>query len=122
MPCAVALANLDIMHREQIVDGVTPKGERLRKRLEKLYDFPEVGDIRSIGLMAGIELVQNRDTKALYPASERPAAVAAAAFERGLSTRALLGGTMQIAPPLVVTDQQIDFIVDVLAEAIEATR
>lgn len=122
VPCAVALTNLDIMHREQIVDGVTPKGERLRKQLEKLCDFPEVGDIRSIGLMAGIELVQNRDTKAPYPASERPAAVAAAAFERGLSTRALLGGTMQIAPPLVVTDQQIDFIVDVLAEAIEATR
>ena len=122
VPCAVALANLDILEHEGVVDGVAAKGRRLRERLDELHDFPEVGDIRSAGLMAGVELVRNQDTREPYLLSERPTAVAAAALERGLATRALLGGTMQLAPPLIVSDDEIDRAVDILAESIIATR
>ena len=48
--------------------------------------------------------------------------MAAAALKRGLATRALLGGTMQLAPPLIVSDDEIDRAVDILAESIIATR
>ena len=72
--------------------------------------------------MAGVELVRDQDTREPYLLSERPTAVAAAALKRGLATRALLGGTMQLAPPLIVSDDEIDRAVDILAESIIATR
>ena len=100
VPCAVALANLDILEHEGVVDGVAAKGRRLRERLDELHDFPEVGDIRSAGLMAGVELVRDQDTREPYLLSERPTAVAAAALERGLATRALLGRHDAAGPAL----------------------
>ncbi|MCY3784029.1 MAG: aspartate aminotransferase family protein [Chloroflexi bacterium] len=122
VPCAVALANLEILENEGIVDGVAAKGRRLRQRLDELHDLPEVGEIRSAGLMSGVELVRDEDTREPYHVSERPTAVAAAALERGLATRALLGGTMQLAPPLIISDEEIDRAVGILAESIVATR
>ncbi len=122
VPCAVALANLEILENEGIVDAVAAKGRRLRRRLDELHDLPEVGDIRSAGLMSGVELVRDEDTREPYHISERPTAVAAAALERGLATRALLGGTMQLAPPLIISDEEIDRAVAILAESIIATR
>ena len=72
--------------------------------------------------MSGVELVRDEDSREPYHVSERPTAVAAAALERGLATRALLGGTMQLAPPLIISDEQIDRAVEILAESIIATR
>lgn len=122
VPCAVALANLNVLEQENLVETAAVKGQLLRDRLNKLRDLPEVGDIRVAGLMSAVELVKDRGSKEAYLPSERPAAVATAALDRGLVTRALLGGSLQLAPPLIVTDNQIEFAVDTLAESIIATR
>src|SRR5258708_13336489 len=70
--CAVALACLDALEREDIVEHVRERGVHLASRLAELADLEEVGEVRSEGLVAGIELVANRDTPAPFPAEERP--------------------------------------------------
>jgi adenosylmethionine-8-amino-7-oxononanoate aminotransferase len=124
--CAVGLANLDIFEREQLVDRARALGERLLRRLTGLQELPPVGDVRGLGLMAGIELVEDRRTKA--PAVGLGARVIAEARRRGLITRARpgqtgdhpIGDTICLAPPLVATEAQIDRIVEIVREAITA--
>ncbi|HXF81137.1 MAG TPA: aspartate aminotransferase family protein [bacterium] len=124
--CAVGLANLDILEREHLVERARASGRRLLERLEELRALPAVGDVRGLGLMAGVELVADKATKA--PAVGVGARVLAEARRRGLITRMRagqagdqpIGDTICLAPPLVTTDAQIDRIVEILAEAIAA--
>ncbi len=121
--CAVALANLDVLEGEGLVDAVAEKGRYLVARLEELRSLPEVGDVRSAGLMAAVELVEDRATKSPFPSERgRAAAVVSAARERGLLTRALLGDMLQLSPPFVVSHEEMDRAVDILREAIIASR
>jgi adenosylmethionine-8-amino-7-oxononanoate aminotransferase len=87
-----------------------------------------MGDIRGRGLMWGLEFVADRSTKAPFPAERRLSRkIADAAFERGLiiypssgNVDGLQGDQVMIAPPFIVTDEQLDEIVALLAEAITA--
>jgi len=120
--CAVALANLRILESEGLVEGVPAKARRLAASLARLRDLPEVGDVRGFGLLGGVELVAAPDGTP-WPASVRRAAsVVTAARERGLLVRALQGDILAIAPPFVITDEQIDTVGDLLAEAIVVSR
>jgi adenosylmethionine-8-amino-7-oxononanoate aminotransferase len=124
--CAVGLANLDIFEREGLVERAGALGQRLLSRLAGLRDLPSVGDVRGLGLMAGVELVEDTKTKA--PAVGLGARVLAEARRRGLITRMRagqtgeypIGDTICLAPPLVTTEAQIDRIVEILREAIAA--
>ncbi len=121
--CAVALACLDALEREDIVEHVRERGVHLASRLAELTDLEEVGEVRSEGLVAGIELVADRDTRAPFPAERRRSQqVVEAAQERGLRIRPLLDDILLLAPPLVISDEQLSFAVEVLAESIVATR
>lgn len=124
--CAVGLANLDIFEREHLVERARALGERLLGQLGRLRELPVVGDVRGLGLMAGIELVEDKRTKT--PALGLGAKVLAEARRRGLITRMRggqtgahpIGDTISLAPPLVATEAQIDRIVAILEEAIAA--
>jgi len=124
--CAVGLANLEIFEREDLVNRARELGRRLRSGLERLRDLPRVGDVRGLGLMAGVELVDDQRTKA--PALGLGARVLAEARARGLITRIRIGqsgeypigDTVCLAPPLVTTETQIDRMVEILREAITA--
>ncbi|HET6947609.1 MAG TPA: aspartate aminotransferase family protein [bacterium] len=124
--CAVGLANLDIFEREGLVERAGALGQRLLSRLAGLRDLPSVGDVRGLGLMAGVELVEDKQTKA--PAVGRGARILTEARKRGLITRMRagqtgdhpIGDTICLAPPLVTTEAQIDRIVEILREAIVA--
>jgi len=124
--CAVGLANLAIFEAEGLVERARRLGERLRSRLESLRALPHVGEVRGLGLMAGVELVADRATKA--PAVGLGARVLAEARARGLITRMRAGQTGEhpigdvlcLAPPLVVTEAQVDRIVEILGEALRA--
>lgn len=120
--CAVALANLRILTEEKLVEAVPAKAARLRHSLERLRDLPEVGNLRGLGLLGGIELVAAPDGTPWPAAARRGAAVVAAARERGLMTRSLPGDILAIAPPLVISDEQIDAVGAILADAIVASR
>jgi adenosylmethionine-8-amino-7-oxononanoate aminotransferase len=124
--CAVGLANLDIMERERLAEAATTKGKRLLEGLRTLEEYPVVGEVRGLGLMCGIELVESRETRA--PAIGLGGRVIAEARQRGLFTRIRggatgdypIGDTICLAPPLVISDEQLDRIVSILHDAIRA--
>ena len=124
--CAVGLRNLDIFEQEQLVDRAATMGARLLAGLQTLRDLPAVGDVRGLGLMCGVELVEDRQAKS--PALGLGARVLAEARSRGLITRMRagqagdypIGDTICLAPPLVITEAQVDRIVEILRESIVA--
>ena len=129
--CAVALANLDIMERERLWERAAKLGERLPAGLRAaLGDHPHVGDIRGgKGLLAAVELVEDRGTKANFPADRKLAArLQAEMVKRGMVTRTrpvvgphpAPGDCVFFAPPLVVSEAEVDRIVAITHDALRA--
>jgi L-2,4-diaminobutyrate transaminase len=117
--CAAALANLDVIERERLVEKTRRDAPYFRRRLDALASCPIVGEIRSIGLMAAIELVADRHARAPFPPDARiPTRIRDAARRRGLICRAG-GDVVMLCPPLVVTRREIDTIVATLGAAID---
>jgi len=124
--CAVALRNLDILEQEDLIPQAAARGRRLLDGLGTLADLPVVGDVRGLGLMCGIELVDDRATKA--PALGLGARVLAEARRRGLLGRIRvgqggeqpIGDVLCLAPPFVISEAQVDRMVEILREAITA--
>jgi putrescine aminotransferase len=116
--CAAALANLDIIERERLVADVRRKAPHFRSRLEALQNLPIVGEVRSRGLMAALEIVRDRTSREPFPAADRvPLRIREAALRRGLIVRAS-GDLLVLCPPLVITPAQIDGMARVLRAAI----
>jgi L-2,4-diaminobutyrate transaminase len=108
---AAALANLDILEREYLVERAGALGLRLVARLrEAVGDHPLVGDVRGCGLMAGVELVADRYTRRNFPVEAKVAArVARAAIEAGVLVRALpANDVIAFSPAFVITPEMID--------------
>ena len=117
--CAVALRNLQIIEDERLVARAAERGAYLQKRLQELRSHEIVGDVRGLGLMAGVELVRDRQTKDLFDASRGAARrVWLDALEQGVIVRPLPGDVVGMSPPLVISEQQIDQLVMVLDKAI----
>jgi adenosylmethionine-8-amino-7-oxononanoate aminotransferase len=124
---AVAREVLRILEAESLVEASAAKGERLRGLVEaRLGDHPNVGEIRGRGLMVGVELVADRETRAPFPrAANLTEAVVRGARDAGLllySGTGLANGTdgdsILLGPPFIVTDDELVAIADGLAEAI----
>ena len=117
--CAVALANLDIIEREGLIPRAAELGRRLQSRLRPLLDHRHVGDVRGMGLMAAVELVADKASKAEFaPEQKVGPRVLAAALRRGMFTR-IRGDVYNFAPPYVTREDQIDRMAEILGEAIE---
>ena len=124
---AVALKNLEIMKRDQIVEHVASTQDTFKATLDQLLELPIVGDVRGTGFFYAIELVKDKDTKATFDDEECETLLrqflSPRLFERGLICRADDRGdpVLQISPPLVAGHDEFDQIVsilgDVLAEA-----
>ena len=118
--CAVALANLDIIEREGLVARAGELGKRLLSGLRTLQSHPHVGDVRGLGLMTAVELVSDKATKAEFAPEEKVGVrVHEATVERGLFSR-LRGDVYILAPPFVTDETQINRMVEILGESIEA--
>jgi adenosylmethionine-8-amino-7-oxononanoate aminotransferase len=126
---AVAREVLRILETESLVEASAVKGERLLDLAAAAFgDHPAVGDIRGRGLLVGVELVADRDTRAPFPRAARiTEAVVRGARERGVlvysgtgNANGVDGDTILLGPPFIVTDAELERIVDVLAESIEA--
>jgi adenosylmethionine-8-amino-7-oxononanoate aminotransferase len=120
--CAVGLANLEIIARERLVERAAETGAYLQKKVKELEALPNVDGARGLGMMAAIELVQDKATRQGFPAEQNVSARALAlAAERGLITRQRHYGTgesIMLAPPLVTTREQVDRVVEILAESV----
>jgi adenosylmethionine-8-amino-7-oxononanoate aminotransferase len=114
--CAVALANLDIFEKEDLLGHVLANEAEFRGRLESLLDLPIVGEVRGAGYFYGIELVKDRDTKESFDDDESETLLrgflSGALFDAGLICRADDRGdpVIQLAPPLVCGPEQFDEI------------
>ena len=124
---AVALKNIEIMKRDQIVEHVASTQDDFRKTLEQLLDLPIVGDVRGTGFFYAVELVKDKETRTTFDDAECESLLrdflSPRLFERGLICRADDRGdpVIQISPPLIAGQEEFDQIVsilgDVLAEA-----
>ena len=127
--CAAALAVQKTLRSDNLLAAVSRQGQRLMAGLEaKLGQHPNVGDIRGRGLLQGIELVTNRDTKTPFdPALKLNQRVKAEAMARGVVVYPMLGTIdgvhgdhIVLAPPFIATDAEIDEIIEAVAAAIPA--
>jgi len=116
LACAVGLKNLEIVENEALVDNSEKMGKLLKEKIQAL-DCDVIGDVRGIGLMVGVELAKNKETKEKYDPPLAPSVVDAA-YELGLITRPLIGDILQFSPAMVITEPEIDAIVKILGEAI----
>lgn len=116
LAAAAGLANLDLIERDGLVDHAAQVGAYLQHRLRDAFaDHPLVGEVRGIGLIAGIELVANKETKERFDAAlgvgERLAKIL---LQDGLISRPVIN-TMCFAPPLILTETEVDEIAEKFA-------
>jgi adenosylmethionine-8-amino-7-oxononanoate aminotransferase len=121
LAAAAACASLDVLEEEKTLEQALPrKATRLAAGLAPLADHPQVGDIRQLGLMAGIELVADRTMGRAFPAHERRGVqVCRRTTASGVWLRPL-GDVIVVMPPLSATEAEIDLLTRVLVESIEA--
>jgi adenosylmethionine-8-amino-7-oxononanoate aminotransferase len=118
--CAVALANLEILEREELLERAKNLGARLLAGLKTLESHPHVGEVRGVGLMAAVELVADKRTRAEFPPAEQIGQkVHAATQQRGMFTR-MRGDVYNFAPCYVTEEAQLDRMIAILGESIEA--
>jgi len=124
--CAVGAAVIDYIEKHKLVQRSAEHGPYLLKRLETLEDHPSVGDVRGLGIFAGIEFVKNKGSKEPFPPEVGfNRRVLERCFGNGLlvypgvaTIDGVRGDHIQVAPPLVVTRSQIDEIVALLDRSI----
>ena len=124
--CAVGLAVIEYIERCKLVERAAEMGRHLLGRLRELYDHEIVGDVRGLGLFAGVEFVADRESKEPFPPERRVNhRVYEACLRNGLliypgsgAVDGVRGDHIQVAPPLVVNRSQIDEIVDILHRSI----
>jgi 2,2-dialkylglycine decarboxylase (pyruvate) len=127
LPAAAALAVLEVVAEEDLAGRAARQGERLLGHLRELQARHEaVGDVRGMGLLCGIELVEDRDTRA--PAEALGLRLTAECETRGLSINLVRGGTggaancLRMAPPLTISDDEVDLAAEILDASLSAIR
>ena len=118
LACAVALKSLQLFQQDNLLAELQPKIARLKQLLDDFKSLPHVGDVRQCGLAAGIELVENKETGTPYPWEDKIGIrVCLEARKRGVFTRPL-GNTIVVFPPLVISNSELDMLLNVLQESI----
>jgi adenosylmethionine-8-amino-7-oxononanoate aminotransferase len=118
--CAMALANLDVFEKEDLLGNVRANEDAFRATLEKLSDLPIVGDIRGTGYFYGIEMVKDKATRETFDDAESERLLRGylshALFDAGLICRADDRGdpVIQLSPPLTCTQEHFDEIEQIL--------
>jgi 4-aminobutyrate aminotransferase-like enzyme len=125
MPSAVGLKVLEIVERDNLVARSRESGAKLHAGLKKLISrYGCIGDVRGRGLMAGIEIVEDRTTKNSAP--ELGNRISAKMIDLGLSANiissAAFGGILRIAPPITISDENLELGLSIMEEAFKSTE
>ena len=120
LPAAVGLKVLEIVQRDGLVERARSAGQRLESGLRKLQQrFECIGDIRGRGLLLGVEIVKSRSGKEVAP--DLGAAITRECMALGLSMNIVqlpgMGGVFRLAPPLTISDEEIDLGLTLLEQA-----
>jgi 2,2-dialkylglycine decarboxylase (pyruvate) len=125
MPAAAALAVIEVVREDDLPARAARAGERLRGHLDELAARHDVvGDVRGMGLLYGLELVEDRDSR--RPAEAMGLALTEECERRGLSVNLVRGGTggaancLRMAPPLTISDDEIDLAAEILDTSLAA--
>lgn len=123
LPAAIGVTVLDVVARDGLVAQATARGNRLRDGLLSLQQkFECIGDVRGRGLLLGLEIVVDGQSKT--PGFELGARIMEETMRRGLSMNIVklpsMGGVFRIAPPLTVSEAEIDRGLEIMSEAIQA--
>jgi adenosylmethionine-8-amino-7-oxononanoate aminotransferase len=120
--CAVGIKNVEIMERERLWENAARMGHRLYEGLRETFgEHPHVGDIRGgKGLLAAIELVEDRSSKASFPSDKKMGPrVNQEMMKRGVVTR-VRADSIFFAPPLVITEAQVDRLITITRDSVKA--
>jgi len=119
--CAAALKTLEIYERENLFSHAAKVGEYMHSQLQRFADHDLVGEIRGKGLIAAIELVANKKTGESFTDGSVGAFAKNACQENGLLIRAVAGNSIAFCPPLIITEEQIDKMLNQFSLALDAT-
>jgi adenosylmethionine---8-amino-7-oxononanoate aminotransferase len=118
--CAAALASLELFESEQLLESLVPKIAYLKERLQQLSHLPHVGDLRHEGMIGGIELVVDKQSREPYPWEERIGVrVCLEARKHGLFLRPL-GNVIVVFPPLSISLDELRLLMDGIEKSIAA--
>ena len=120
LAAAAALASLELFEEDETLEKLSGKIDCLGRALKPIAELPHVGEVRQKGMIVGIELVRDRETREAYAWSEQVGArVCGYAREQGLLLRPL-GNVIVLMPPLAISHEQIEWMCNVVFEAIVA--
>ncbi|HYM70536.1 MAG TPA: aspartate aminotransferase family protein [bacterium] len=121
LACAAALATIDVIERDGLAARARTLGSAALERLRGMMNaHPLIGDVRGIGLLLGVELVTDRARRTR--AVDEAEAVMYAALSRGLSFKVTMGNVLTLAPPLTITEQDLDRALGILDESLTAVE
>ena len=119
LACSVALANLKLFESRDVLRALVPKMELLQKKLQGFLALKQVGDIRRVGMMAGLELVRDRKTQEAYALSDKIGIrVIQQARAKGAILRPL-GSVIVLMPPLGMTEAELETLLDITYASIQ---
>lgn len=115
--CAAALKTLEIYERDGLYDHAASMGDYLQTRLAELRDHERVGEVRGAGLIAAVELVEDKNSRA--PDAALAKRTTQLCQDNGLIVRNVAGCALAICPPLIITRDQVDELVDKLTMSLQ---
>ncbi len=115
--CAVGVKNLEIFERENLTEHSRQMGDYLMQGLQSLKEFPQVGDVRGIGLLCGIEFVKGSTHEPDYEFANKVANMTQA---RGVRARAVTNATLAFSPPLTINEEEIDQVVKTVGAVLDS--
>ncbi|HEX8361215.1 MAG TPA: aspartate aminotransferase family protein [Longimicrobium sp.] len=118
--CAAALASIAVLREERLVERSAELGARMLERLRAMTaDHPRVAEVRGLGMMIGVEMVRDRESR--EPAPELSGRVVVEGLRRGLLLLGggLYGNVLSLSPPFVITDEQVNFALATLGEILD---
>ncbi len=119
--CAVSLKTLEIYQRDKIFDKAAITGAYLQKRLREFENHPLVGEVRGTGLIAAVEMVANKQTKQAFAGGTIGYFAQQVCQDNGMIVRAVAGSSLAFCPPLIISTQQVDEMIEILGKALDAT-
>ena len=117
LSCVAASAVIDVIKEERLLENATKQGAYIMKRLNELKEKSEiVGDVRGKGLMVGMEIVEDKESR--KPAPQKVTEIMMRSWKRGVNVISCGASTIRIAPPLIITKELVDSALDIIEDTV----
>jgi 4-aminobutyrate aminotransferase len=115
LSCVAAMAVIDAIKEEKLLENATKQGAYIMKRLEEFKEHSEiVGDVRGKGLMIGMEIVEDKESR--KPAPQKVTEIMTRSWKRGINVISCGASTIRVAPPIIITRELVDSALDIIED------